>query len=239
MIGAVSPEGGAVLGDTILCITEDVGLLRLLSDALGEHNLSLLHDSNIERGLAACTDGRCALVLVDAAAHGVTLPLLVLEVRRRAPVPVIVLAVDADPAHAACLLDSGADDCVGRPVHRENLVARIRAALRRSRRPHAENAPIWVGDLRVDQATRSVSVNGEVIGCTPTEYEILEFLARRAGRVVPRDQLLAVACGRDASPLDRAVDVHISHLRRKLQPHGQRIVTMRGVGYLLSRIVAT
>jgi two-component system response regulator CpxR len=97
-----------------------------------------------------------------------------------------------------------------------------------------ELEPVVVGELRIEPARRSVSANGAVVACTSMEYDILEYLARRAGEVVPRDALSAAACGRVASPLDRAIDVHVSRLRRKLHPHHQRIVTIRGVGYMLA-----
>jgi two-component system, OmpR family, response regulator CpxR len=94
--------------------------------------------------------------------------------------------------------------------------------------------PLLVGELRVDPAARAVSLNGNAIPCTSMEYDIVEYLARRAGDVVPRDELSEAVCGRVASPLDRAVDVHISHLRRKLCAYRNRIVTVRGVGYMLA-----
>jgi DNA-binding response OmpR family regulator len=223
-------------GDTILFITEDLGLSRLVAEALDQHGLSLSRESDVGRSLAACAANRCSLVLVDAVADGVALPLLVHEVRRRAAVPLIVISFDRDPINSASLLDSGADDCIGRPVDRDDLVARIRAVLRRSRRPLCPTREVVrVGDMRIDPTARTVSVNGNVVDCTTLEYDIVEYLARHAGTVVSRDQLFAAVCGRDASSVDRAIDVHISHLRRKLQPHGQRIVTVRGAGYLLAQ----
>jgi two-component system, OmpR family, response regulator CpxR len=94
--------------------------------------------------------------------------------------------------------------------------------------------PLDIGGIRVDPAARAVSVETDVIDCTSIEYDLIEFLARHAGRVVSREELCSAVCGRDASPLDRAVDVHISHLRRKLKHYRTRIVTVRGVGYMLA-----
>jgi DNA-binding response OmpR family regulator len=90
------------------------------------------------------------------------------------------------------------------------------------------------GNIVVVPPARSVIVDGRRIALTSVEYGILERLAREAGRVVSRDQLMQAACGREASPLDRALDVHISHLRRKLHPCGSQIVTVRSVGYVLA-----
>jgi two-component system, OmpR family, response regulator CpxR len=104
----------------------------------------------------------------------------------------------------------------------------------RSGQPAPPREPLIVGGLRIDPATRTVSVSGDVIACTSMEYDLVEYLARKAGHIVPRDELSEAVCGRRASPLDRAVDVHVSHLRRKLRQHRHRIVTVRGIGYMLA-----
>jgi DNA-binding response OmpR family regulator len=136
---------------------------------------------------------------------------------------------------AASLLDTGNDDGLDASVSSDALIARMRELLRsRSGRREPAHEPLVVGEMRIDPATRTVSVNGDGIACTPTEYDIVEYLARNAGHVVRRDELSEAVCGRVASPLDRAIDVHVSHLRGKLRQHRQRIVTIRGVGYLLA-----
>ena len=93
---------------------------------------------------------------------------------------------------------------------------------------------ILVGALRIDPCARSVTIDGMPIRCTGAEFSLLERLARDAGHVVPRDELMLAACDREASALDRALDVHISRLRRKLEPTIEQIVTVRGVGYMLA-----
>jgi two-component system response regulator CpxR len=165
--------------------------------------------------------------------------MLVGDLRRRSPVPLIVIGMDRDPVTAARMLESGADDCVGRPVEPNELAARVRAVLRRARRPFdLSRHALEVGDIRIEPATRIVSVNTKVIHCTAIEYDIVEYLARQAGTVVSRDELTMAVCGRHATPLDRALDVHISHLRRKLRHLGPRIVTVRGVGHMLAVTIA-
>lgn len=91
-----------------------------------------------------------------------------------------------------------------------------------------------MGRIRIEPATRTVRLDGQVVGCTSIEFDILEHLAREAGSVVCREELIASVCGRALSPLDRSLDVHISHLRQKLQRYGRQIVTVRGVGYMLA-----
>jgi DNA-binding response OmpR family regulator len=115
------------------------------------------------------------------------------------------------------------------------LAMRVRALLRQDggfaiRSPEV----IAVGDICIDPGTRSVSVDGAPVKCTSVEYGILERLARDAGHVVSRDELMLTVCDREPTPLDRALDVHISRLRHKLHHRGRGIVTVRGVGYMLA-----
>lgn len=102
-------------------------------------------------------------------------------------------------------------------------------------RERLTHGAIEVGDLRIEPASRMARIDGRCVDLTSMEYDILEYLAREAGRIVARDELMASVCGRQASPFDRAVDVHISHLRRKLRDHAGHILTVRGVGYMLRR----
>jgi DNA-binding response OmpR family regulator len=224
-----------VTDSAILLVTDDESLAASVVMASESCGYQLCWERRVTQGLAACVSGNPALVVVDVGAHGVAFPGFAQELRRLSPIPLIAISIDRDPVAAARLLDSGADDCVGRPVEPSELVARIRAVLRRIRRPPALlDRPLEVGDMRIEPTTRSVSVKGHVIHCTAIEYDILEPLARHAGTVVSREALAIAACGRDPTPLDRALDVHISHLRRKLRHLGPRIVTVRGVGYMLA-----
>jgi DNA-binding response OmpR family regulator len=130
-------------------------------------------------------------------------------------------------------LDAGADDYLAKPFGIEELLARIRAVLRRTGRAAlAKPERLEASGVMLETGTREVHVNGDVIAATSTEYEILEYLVRHAGRIVPRDELMAVVCQREPSSLDRSLDVHISRLRRKLADRAALIRTVRGVGYL-------
>jgi two-component system response regulator CpxR len=133
-------------------------------------------------------------------------------------------------------LNTGADDYLQKPFGADELLARIRAVLRR-----AENAglprerPISVGDVDLDPNTRNVRVRGQAVEITPVEFDILESLMRAAGRTVSRDELTVVLHQREATPFERSLDVHISHLRRKLEsPERTLIHTIRRVGYLFA-----
>jgi two-component system, OmpR family, response regulator CpxR len=214
-------------------ITDDRPLARLVAERLLGHGLSLEQES--PGAWAAVGHRPAALVLVDVAAPGVEFERIVADARLRAAVPVLVLTVEGDPMAAAGYLDAGADDCIVRPVQDDEVAARIRAVLRRSHATAPREGPLAeVRGLHIDRSTRTVVTNAAFVPCTAAEYDILERLARSAGEVVSRDELSLAACGRPASPFDRSVDVHISHLRRKLRHHGRQIMTVRGIGYMLA-----
>jgi len=113
------------------------------------------------------------------------------------------------------------------------LAVRVRALLRDGGEP-VQRGQIVVGNLYIDQCTRAVTIEGVAVKCTSVEYAILERLARDAGRVVSREALMLSACEREPSPFDRALDVHVSRIRRKLRHSGTEIVTVRGTGYMLA-----
>jgi len=185
------------------------------------------------RGLACALEGAYDLVLLD-----VMLPILdgfhVLQrLRLRTMVPVIMLTARNDEPDRIAGLDAGADDYVAKPLRPQELLARMRAVLRRtSQRPTSMESVIAVGDVELKPHTREVLMNGAPIEMTSFEFDILDVLMRMAGRVVSRDELAAVLYHREASPYERSIDVHISHLRRKLEAGGGTLIrTIRGVGY--------
>ena len=219
---------------TILFITDDAALARRVAHVLDGHGLSVSCESNVDRAISSCIHGVHALVLADAAADGVVLPQLVHDIRRRSSVPLIVMSADQAPTDEVKLLDHGADDCIERPGECGALIARVRALLRRTERSFDVSHPVHTGNIRLDPGARLVFADSAPIKCTSVEYDILEYLARRAGHVVSREKLVLAVYGRQQTPLDRALDVHVSHLRRKLRHAGRRIVTVRGVGYMLA-----
>jgi two-component system phosphate regulon response regulator PhoB len=150
---------------------------------------------------------------------------------RTAAIPIIMVTAKAEETDAVIGLGVGADDYVRKPFGLRELVARVRSLLRRSAEPPEAGQPIRVGDLEVDPARHEVRLRGEPIPLTATEFRLLHHLVRNPGRVYSRVQLLDKAVGTDVIVIERNVDVHISALRRKLQDYGDRIMTIRGVGY--------
>ncbi len=130
-------------------------------------------------------------------------------------------------------LELGADDYLAKPFNPRELVARIRAILRRAQAP--SKGRLEVNGVTIDPGPRSVSCEGREIEMTTLEFDILEVLMRSAGRVVSRDALMESMYNRKATPFDRSIDMHVSHLRRKLETGQTLIKTVRGVGYQFCR----
>jgi two-component system response regulator CpxR len=223
---------------SLLLIDDDLDLCTSVSAFLAQHGLRLDIEHDGRRGIARLLDGQYDLALLD-----VMLPALdgfevLRHVRRRSTVPVIVLTARTDRADRVAGLEAGADDYLPKPFGPDELLARIRAVLRRvrpERAPSPANDILVINGVMLDPGSRDLWLDGARVDLTSTEYDILEHLMRAAGRVVSRDELMLAVCRREASPFDRSLDVHISHLRRKLERQRALIRTVRGVGYLFCR----
>jgi DNA-binding response OmpR family regulator len=157
------------------------------------------------------------------------------RVRTHSPVPVLILTARGEDVDRILGLEIGADDYLPKPFNPRELIARIRAILRRTSRSAASGGSLCVGDLRLDPAAREASLDNVQLDLTSVEFALLETLLREAGHVVTREQLTETVLGRKLGPFDRVIDVHISNLRKKLgRAHGEeRIKSVRGSGYLL------
>ncbi len=218
---------------SLLLIDDDVELCGLMQEYFTAQGIKLETALDGQRGLGRALEGRYDLILLD-----VMLPELegfevLRQIRRRSLVPIIMLTARTSRDDRIAGLDAGADDYLPKPFDPEELIARIRAVLRRTSRTGALVTEIVeAGGLRLTPATRDAWIDGEPLELTTIEYEILLILARSAGRIISRGELTAAIHQRPASPLERSLDVHVSHLRRKLGPLGALIRTIRGVGYL-------
>jgi len=218
----------------ILIVDDDAELIELLRDFLAEEGLESTSAGDGEDGVRAALEGGCDLVVLD-----VMLPRLngfdaLRRIREASAVPVIMLTARGQEVDRIVGLELGADDYLPKPFNPRELVARIRAVLRRGRQSAPSGAALVVGDLRLDPGARRVQRGGEAIEVTGTEYSLLEALVREAGKVVRRDVLFREVLGRRPVPYDRSLDVHVSNLRRKLgalPDGGERIKSVRGVGY--------
>ena len=221
----------------VLCIDDDTRLFELLASFLEPNGVVLIHAADGRQGLAALDGGVFDAVLLDVMMPGMDGLEVCKRIRQKSRVPVIMLTAKGDETDRVVGLELGADDYVPKPFSPRELLARLRAVLRRAA-PEAEAPTLAVRDIVIDVPARDVRVAGAVVELTGIEFDILVTLARRPGRVVPRDTLLSQAGRDDVTVGDRTVDVHVSHLRRKLgdDPRAPRIIkTVRGVGYVLAK----
>ena len=223
----------------VLLIDDDRRLFELLEGYLAQNDVSLSHAPDGRQGLAMLSGGGSPY---DAILLDVMMPQIDgLEVLRkirkddRSRIPILMLTARGDETDRVVGLELGADDYVAKPFSPRELLARLRAVLRRAQ-PDATGERLGVAGISVDVGTREVSVNGARVELTGLEFDILVALMRRAGRVIPRNALLAEAGRDDVVVGERTVDVHISRLRKKIGDDDQeRIKTVRGVGYVLSK----
>ena len=149
-------------------------------------------------------------------------------------VPIIILTAKDDPIDVVLGLETGADDYIVKPFHPRELLARIKSVLRRSlSEPITDHSFYKIGSLVLNADSLTLTIGEDCIPLSWKEYRILEFLTKNKGKIVSRDQILNYAWGTDEFITDRSVDVYIANIRKKLGQHGERIVTIRGVGYKL------
>jgi len=216
-------------------VDDDTDLCELMADFFSQHEFAIEAAHDGPRGLARALEGQYDLVILD-----VMLPVLdgfelLKQIRRRSSVPVILLTTRTAQTDRIAGLNAGADDYLPKPFGPEELLARMRAVLRRAGPGAAPSQVAEAGGVRVDSQTREVWVADEPLDLTAIEFDILDFLVRSAGRVVSRNELAAVLYQRESTPYERSLDVHISHLRKKLE-RGDRVQirTVRGVGYFFA-----
>ena len=223
---------------TLLLLDDDRELCDLLTDYLKPEGFEILtaHDGNT--GLAAALNfPSLDLILLDVMLPGKNGFDVLRELRAHSGVPVLMLTAKGDEVDRIVGLELGADDYLPKPFNPRELLARIRAILRRKESP-ALNAPerLVSGDVELDPASRTVVVGGKDVDLTSVEFKLLEALLRTPGKVVSRDALSRAALDRPLSPFERSLDVHMSNLRKKIGPcpdGSPRIRTLRSEGYLL------
>lgn len=220
--------------DRVLIVDDDVQLCRLLVERLGPEGFTIEAVNDGIRGLERALSMEHALVVLDLMLPGMGGLDVLRKLRAKSPVPVLILTARGDDIDRILGLEIGADDYVPKPFNPRELIARIRAILRRTSRTTSEPESLAVGDVRLDSQAREAWLNDAPLALTSVEFTLLEMLLREAGRVVTREELTETVLGRKLGPFDRVIDVHISNIRKKLGPseRGQRIKSVRGSGYL-------
>lgn len=227
----------------ILMIEDDARLAAMVSDYLGQNGFGVDHASDAQSGLARLQTTDLDLVILD-----LMLPdmdgLQVCQRIRALPgalgqLPVLMLTAKGDPMDRIIGLEMGADDYLPKPFEPRELLARIKAILRRkSAIPEVGTQVMQFGSLEIDRDARRVSVAGQVCDLTSYQYDVLVALAERAGRVLTRDQIMEAVRGRELEAFDRSIDVHMGRIRAAIEADPkapQRILTVRGVGYVFAR----
>ena len=222
-------------GPRVLVVDDEPAIRRFLHASLSAHGYSVFEAVNGQEGLAAVTAHRPDLVILDLGLPDMDGIEVTRRLREWTPVPIIVVTVQEQESAKIAALDAGADDYVTKPFGMGELLARMRASLRRAASPTAE--PVFsTGQLTVDLGLRQVIVGDREVQLTPTEYDLLRVLIMHAGKVLTHRQLLRQVWGAGYEGEAHLLRVNMSNLRHKLEPDAARpsfILTEPGVGYRL------
>jgi DNA-binding response OmpR family regulator len=225
--------------EDVLLIDDDVELCSMLTDYLGRYEFRVSAVHRGDTGLKAALEHSYSLILLDVMLPGMDGFEILKRIRAASAMNVLMLTTRGDDVDRIVGLEIGADDYLPKPFNPRELLARMRAILRRTTAPQApnEHTLLRADDLELDSAARTVLQNGKSVELTGVEFALLEALMHSPGKVVAREELAEDVLGRKFSPLDRSLDMHVSRLRKKLaesSSHEDRVKTVRGVGYQLT-----
>ncbi len=232
----MSTASAAVTTPRILLVDDDVELASMLSEYLNVEGFETVCVHTGEEGVEQAARQLFDAVVLDVMLPGLNGIEVLRRLRERSPVPVLMLTARGDHVDRIVGLELGADDYVPKPCPPRELVARLRAILRRTRGGEQPGGMVSAGLLTLWPARRRVTCNGEPLVLTSTEFNLLEVLMRDAGRVVSKQDLYNRGLGRPMGRFERSIDVHVSSIRRKLADAAGdrlRIESVRGVGYQL------
>ena len=220
--------------ERILIVDDDVGLCEVLAERLASEGFTLEAVHEGIRGLERARSGDHALVILDLMLPGLAGLEVLRSLRPHSGIPVLILTARGEDVDRILGLEIGADDYLPKPFNPRELIARIRAILRRTMAPEAVTQQLSAGDISLDLPAREAWIHQHKLHLTSVEFSLLEAFLRQAGHVVSREQLTETVLGRRVvGPFDRVIDVHVSNLRKKLgeSPAGERIKAVRGAGY--------
>jgi DNA-binding response OmpR family regulator len=225
--------------DDILLIDDDVELCSMLTEYMGRNGFRVTQVHRGDTGLKAALEKPYALVLLDVMLPGLDGFEVLRRIRASSAVSVLLLTARGDDVDRIVGLEIGADDYLSKPFNPRELLARVRAILRRTSGPQLvqEQTLLRAEGLELNRAARTVTENGTKIDLTDVEFALLEALMQSPGKVVTREEISENVLGRKFHPFDRSLDMHVSRLRRKLSDSGapeEQVKTIRGVGYQLT-----
>ena len=227
------------MAEKIMVVEDDPAIQRSLAALLGAEGYEVVVTADGAEAVQIATTETPDLILLDVVLPGLNGLQVCQQLRSRIYTPIIMLTAKSDELDKVLGLEMGADDYVTKPFSPRELIARVRAHLRRTSLYEGrtvEEGPLTVGAITIDEAAREVTVSGKLVQLTPKEFDLLLVLAANAGRVLERDTLLERVWGESLYLDSRTLDVHIRRLRLKVEPepsNPQFIVTVPGVGYKL------
>lgn len=223
----------------VLLVDDDIELCEMLTEYLGTEDfiVDTVHDG--ESGAQQALSGKYDVVVLDVMLPGINGFEALQRIRAASHTPVLMLTARGDDVDRIIGLEMGSDDYLPKPCNPRELVARLRAILRRTQQASTSGTKVLsevlsIGNIEVHPASRQVIRGGEILSLTSTEYNLLEVLVRNAGCVVTKEDLSKQALSRKLARYDRSIDMHLSKLRRKLglRPDEQPLIqTVRGIGY--------
>lgn len=219
---------------TILVVEDDQNIARLIRDYLDRAGYGVIVSGDAESALARSRSEKPDALVLDLGLPGRDGIDMLRELRRTSNVPVVVVTARGDETDRVVGLELGADDYMVKPFSPRELVARVRAVLRRTERVHADVDQVRVRELTLDIPRMRAEMNGELIDLTPTEFQLVLTMALQPGRVFTRNQLLDAVHGVAFESYERAIDAHIKNIRRKLERNTgdpEYVLTVYGVGY--------
>jgi DNA-binding response OmpR family regulator len=223
----------------VLLIDDDSELTKLLEEYLEEEqfHLDAAHDG--VSGLEKALNQQYSVVVLDVMLPGMSGLDVLKQLRQKSSVPVLMLTARGSELDRILGLELGADDYLAKPFNPRELVARLRAILRRTQAGGASHGapsqPIRLADIELHPESRSVTAGGKAVTLTGAEFDLLHTFLKNPGKIISREDLTQAALGRPMSPMDRSIDVHVSNLRRKLGTYDgnhERIKAIRGSGYV-------
>ena len=231
--------------ERILVIDDDKALCELVREYLEPLGFEIEFVHRGDTGADRALSGDHSIIVLDVMLPGLNGFEVLRKIRTQSRIPVLMLTARGDDVDRIVGLEIGADDYLPKPFNPRELAARIRAILRRADPERSANhtgpRTLTIGDVELDAGTRVVRRNDEIVELTAVEFDLLEKLLRGAGSIITRDELSNEVLGRNLSPFDRSIDMHISNLRKKLGHHFgavERIKTVRGVGYIYAQSAA-
>lgn len=222
--------------DRVLIVDDDTRLAAMVASYLRSHGFEVDTRSDGASGLAMALHGRYDAVLLDVMLPDADGFELCRTLRAQTDVPIVMLTARGEDTDRIVGLELGADDYLPKPFNPRELVARLKAILRRAR-PSAPTDVLRFGRLQIDRGARVARVDGRPVELTAHQFDLLRALAERAGRVLSRAQLMQLVRGDELEAFDRSIDVHVSRIRAAIEDdpkHPKRILTLRGAGYLFT-----